>query len=390
MDSSQRTILVMDANQRSALAVTRALGTLYRNARLVTADVSATALAGRSKYASRYLRYPSPVDAPEAFVHWVQANCLAGQFDLVIPTTEVTSQSLLINAERLPNLPMAFAPYARVMQLADKSRLVKAAQTLGVPVPTSQFYTRLAELDPTTLVYPAVLKPSLSKLFLGDRWLSTHVRVLHSAQDFNRACQSDRYLAEHPFMVQEFIPGRGAGLCCLYHQGQAIQFFAHQRLREKPPEGGVSVLSQAAKVDSRLKAHASALLSAANWHGVAMVEFRIAADGTPYLMEVNTRFWGSLQLAIDAGVNFPVQLVSGFFGEPIVANNHYNEQQRLRWLMGDLDSLYLYLKRPYSFQAKLKRVFDFAAPRFHNQRHEVNRLADLKPFWHELRHYLKP
>ena len=390
MDSNQRTILVMDADQRSALAVTRALGSHYRSARLVTADVSAMALAGRSKYASCYLRYPSPVDQPEAFVCWVKANCLNGQFDLVIPTTEVTSQLLLINAERLPDLPMAFAPYSRVMQLADKSRLVRSAQVLGIPVPLSRFYTRLAELDPTTLVYPVVLKPSLSKIFLGDRWLSTHVRVLHSAQDFNRVCQSDRYLAEHPFMLQEFIPGHGAGLFCLYHQGQAIQFFAHQRLREKPPEGGVSVLSQAAKVDQRLQAHASALLSAANWHGVAMVEFRIAEDGTPYLMEVNTRFWGSLQLAIDAGVNFPMQLVSGFFGEPIVANNHYNVQQRLRWLMGDLDSLYIFLKRPHSFRAKLKRLVDFAAPRFRNQRFEVNRLGDLKPFWHELQHYFKP
>ena len=27
--------------------------------------------------------------------------------------------------------------------------------------------------------------------------------------------------------------------------------------------------------------------------------------GTPLLMEVNGRFWGSLQLAIDAGVDFP-------------------------------------------------------------------------------------
>jgi len=107
-------------------------------------------------------------------------------------------------------------------------------------------------------------------------------------------------------------------------------------------------------------------------------------------MEVNTRFWGSLQLAIDAGVNFPMQLVSGFFGEPIVANNHYNVQQRLRWLMGDLDSLYIFLKRPHSFRAKLKRLVDFAAPRFRNQRHEVNRLGDLKPFWHELQHYFKP
>ena len=38
-----------------------------------------------------------------------------------------------------------------------------------------------------------------------------------------------------------------------------------------------------------------------------MVEFRIEhGTGEAYLMEVNGRIWGSLQLAIDAGVNLPI------------------------------------------------------------------------------------
>ena len=37
-----------------------------------------------------------------------------------------------------------------------------------------------------------------------------------------------------------------------------------------------------------------------------MVEFKHdERDGVPKLMEINGRFWGSLQLAIDAGVDFP-------------------------------------------------------------------------------------
>ena len=84
-----------------------------------------------------------------------------------------------------------------------------------------------------------------------------------------------------------------------------VAFFAHKRLRERPPWGGVSVLSESAEPDPRLKALARQLLDDACWHGVAMVEFKVAPDGTPYLMEINTRFWGSLQLAIDAGVDFP-------------------------------------------------------------------------------------
>ena len=390
MDSTRRSILVLDANQRSALAVTRSLGAHFARVNLVTADATSSALAGYSKYSQFYLQYPSPTYQPEAFIRWVTQHCLNGQFDLVLPTTEVTSQLLLMNSQRLTGLPLAFANYDTVVSLANKSELVKAALLAGVPVPSSQFYNNLSELEASTLVYPVVLKPSLSKIFTNDHWVSTTVRVLHSADDFDRICQSDTYLHNQSFMIQEFIPGHGTGLFCLYHHGQPIQFFAHTRLREKPPEGGVSVLSQAAQLDDQLLAYATTLLNSVNWHGVAMVEFRIAADGTAYLMEVNTRFWGSLQLAIDAGVDFPVQLANGFFGEPMVTNKLYNEQQRLRWLLGDLDSLYIFLKRSHPFSSKLKRVLAFFTPRFSNQKYEVNRLSDLKPFWFELKHYLKP
>ena len=84
---------------------------------------------------------------------------------------------------------------------------------------------------------------------------------------------------------------------------------------------------------------ASKLLAAAGWIGVAMIEFRVADDGTPYLMEVNGRFWGSLQLAIDCGLDFPWLLYQITNGLPVAEPQAYAVGRRLRWLMGDLDNL---------------------------------------------------
>ena len=120
-----------------------------------------------------------------------------------------------------------------------------------------------------------------------------------------------------------------------------------------------------------------------------MVEFRIAEDGTAYLMEVNTRFWGSLQLAIDAGVDFPALLVSNELGLGLKAPVAYKVGQRLRWLLGDLDSLYIYLKSNYSKQQKLLRCLQFCIPDLLHTRHEINRLNDLKPAVFELKQYIK-
>jgi predicted ATP-grasp superfamily ATP-dependent carboligase len=42
------------------------------------------------------------------------------------------------------------------------------------------------------------------------------------------------------------------------------------------------------------------------WHGPAQLEFRLdPRDGKAKLIEMNTRFWGALDLAIQAGIDFP-------------------------------------------------------------------------------------
>lgn len=382
-------ILVLDAAQRSALAVTRSLGKL-ENIRVVTADSSDFALAAASKYSQEYLTSPCPSSDPHGYIAWLNTICTQRQFSLVIPVTEITSQLLLMHADQLPHVRLPFARYDTVMSLADKFHLLEQAKASSVPVPEFTLLKNAAAADASRWVYPCVIKPCLSKIFTPQGWIATSVKVLNSEADWQRARASAPYLEHYPFMVQEFIPGSGAGIFCLYNHGRATHFFAHQRLREKPPQGGVSVLSESVAIDPTLKKYAQQLLDHVQWHGVAMVEFRITPEGKPYLMEVNTRFWGSLQLAIDAGVNFPALLLQHELGLASSAANHYREGQRLRWLLGDFDSLYLYLRSSYSLPQKLRRILAFFVPTaFFRTRHETNRWGDSGPGLYELKMYLR-
>lgn len=381
-------ILVLDAAQRSALAVTRSLGQLP-NVLITTAERADKSLAGASRYSSESLLYPCPQAQPGEFVAWMTDLLAKRDFDWVFPVTEVTSQLLLMYQMQIPGLRLPFAPLETVMALADKGQLTERARALGVPVPQSQWHANTSSLKADQLIYPVVIKPCLSKIYTHNRWLATSVFVAQDAAALQRELALRPYLAEHPFMVQEFIPGSGAGVFALYNRGQPVAFFAHKRLREKPPEGGISVLSESAPVTPSLERYARTLLDAVNWHGVAMVEFRATPDGDYYLMEVNTRFWGSLQLAIDAGVDFPALLLRASQGEVLPPQAPYKVGQKLRWLLGDLDSLYIYLKRPYTFRQKLRRLGEFLAPCFGAQRYEINRWGDMAPAWREICQYFK-
>lgn len=379
-------ILVLDACQRSSLAVVRSLGQKIA-LEVYTADAATQALAGCSRYSRAFFPCPSSAHSPSEFILWLEQLQEKESFDLIIPVTEITSQLLLMHHSQPGKIKIPFASYDKVMALADKHQLLLQAKASGVPAPSFQWFSNAVSIQPESFTYPCVVKPCLSRIFTDQHWLSTSVRILKSANDWEEVLSKDLYLQQFPFMVQEFIPGSGAGIFVLYNDGHPVTFFAHKRLREKPPQGGVSVLSESVEIDPVLKGYAEQLLNHVGWHGVAMVEFRITPDGKPYLMEVNTRFWGSLQLAIDSGVDFPGWLTEISLGLPIQVPANYRRGQRLRWLLGDLDSLYLVLKSQSSAAYKLRRMLAFLTPSL-NTRHEINRWHDLGPAFFELKNYL--
>jgi hypothetical protein len=144
----------------------------------------------------------------------------------------------------------------------------------------------------------------------------------------------------YPLLIQQRIVGPGVGIFVLRWNGEVRAVFSHRRIREKPPAGGVSAYRESIEADPSLLARSIALLERFDWEGVAMVEYKVdEATGTPYLMEINGRFWGSLQLAIDAGVDFPRLLVESLEGRPPRAIPEYVPGVRSRWEWGDVDHL---------------------------------------------------
>src|SRR4029077_11048979 len=140
-----------------------------------------------------------------------------------------------------------------------------------------------------------------------------------------------------------------------------------RRLVENPPAGGASVLSESAPVEARLRDDAIRLLGPIGWHGVAMMEYKQDQNtGDFFLMEINGRFWGSLQLAIDAGVDFPFlawQLATGRRPE---VPRPYAVGVKNRWLCGDVDHLLMRLFRsarslqlPAGASSKWRAIADF-------------------------------
>jgi predicted ATP-grasp superfamily ATP-dependent carboligase len=304
--------------------------------------------------------------------------------------TDVTTSLLARFRGRFPSAQIPLALPESIETLNDKWRLYGLARELALPVPRTHL------LDPADLrrgatdgfVFPFVLKPVRSRTFVGSRWVTGSVHYIASPSDIPAAFASDPCLEQIPYLIQEHVPGWGQGIFALFDSARPITFFAHKRIREKPPTGGVSVLSESVPLDPDLVGVARRLLGAVCWHGVAMVEFKVTSTGAPYLMEVNTRFWGSLQLAIDAGVDFPWLLYQLATKAPLDVSSSYATGLRNRWLLGDLDNLYLSLRHSAGFSTRMRAVLAFLQAFGPRTRYEVNRWDDLQPSLLELRRYV--
>jgi predicted ATP-grasp superfamily ATP-dependent carboligase len=86
--------------------------------------------------------------------------------------------------------------------------------------------------------------------------------------------------------------------------------------------------------EPELMAIAARLLAAVCWHGPVQVEFvRAPHDGMPLLLEVNPRFWGSLDLAIAAGVDLPSLTCRLALGERLDEAAEGPEGVRFAWVL---------------------------------------------------------
>jgi hypothetical protein len=109
-------------------------------------------------------------------------------------------------------------------------------------------------------------------------------------------------------LLQEFCAGEGQGVELLMHEGRPLAAFQHRRLREMPVQGGPSALRESVSLDPVLYEYSVNMLREIRWTGLAMVEFKVG-PAAAWLMEINGRVWGSLPLAVHAGMDFPARLV---------------------------------------------------------------------------------
>ena len=323
-------VLVTDGRSRASLAIVRSLG---RKGIKVTSGEAFACSSFYSKYADKKLVYPAPDKQPELFLKKMIETIKNGMYDVIIPVRDDVNLILSKHEEELTRFTrIPIADYGTLMKGRDKAETLKIAMDNDIPCPETYFIEDDSELKEimNELKFPVVIKPHRSSGSRGIKYVQSSKELVQAYGDVQN------HFGEA--MLQEFIPQGGAyGVSMLFNRGEPRAIFTHKRLREYPNSGGPSTLRESVRFPE-IEEYATTLLKALDWHGVAMVEFRVdPRDGKPKLMEINPRFWGSLQLAIYSGVDFPYLLYKMAIDGDVEPVFEYKTGVKVRWLLlGDI------------------------------------------------------
>jgi protein-tyrosine-phosphatase/predicted ATP-grasp superfamily ATP-dependent carboligase len=389
-------ILVTDGNERAALAVTRALGQV--GIPVIVAAETESSLAGASRYCTDKWKYPSPLSDPSGFIESMKSAIQVNGVSFVFSISDSTTQILARVKEELGLAGAAIPSWDAYDFVSDKYRLMELAQQLSIPTPGTIFVPdgNVDAVAEQITQYPVVVKPGRSLAQVDGRWTKTNVHCVSSRNELMELYKRTPYLS-CPSLIQRRIEGTGQGIFGLFDHGKPLALFAHRRIREKPPAGGVSVFRESIALPEPMTSYAVRLLEQVTWHGVAMVEFKVDHEsGVPMLMEINGRFWGSLQLATDAGLNLPHLLHRMAKGvSEVVPRDSYRVGTKSRWLLGDLDHLLLRLTRskesldlPRTAESRWRCLRNFCKLSVSDLHYEIERRDDLGPAKLEYRAWL--
>jgi predicted ATP-grasp superfamily ATP-dependent carboligase len=383
-------VIVLDGETRASLAVARSLG--RRGYPVHVGSSVPKSIAGGSRYSLSETLLPDPMTGAMAYATAVAELTAARRARVVLPTTEASTLALLEQRRLFSNALIPTSGFDIFERACDKSAVLALAGRLGIDVPSQ--WTRSGEPGESSDIprdaFPVVVKPVRSVIGLDGERRKVGVTYADSPEDLAKLLKRQGPEAG-PYLIQTRVEGPGLGVFLLRWGGHVLASFAHRRIREKPPSGGVSVLCESVPAPPALLTQSEALLRALDWTGVAMVEYkRDTRSGRTYLMEVNPRFWGSLQLAVDAGVDFPHYLVQAALGESFQPVTKWRLGVRSRWGWGDIDHLLIRLLHsraklalPSDAPSLFRTALSVLLPWRPGQRSDVFRLTDPAPWLRE-------
>ena len=295
--------LVVGSDYR-ALGVVRSLGRHGVPVRVLAAGDDR--LAAFSRYARDSREWPEATDERlELLDELAQAE---GRRWALIPSADESAAFVSRHHGYLAERLVLTTPPWSVFEWAyDKRRTHELAQAASVGHPWTIYPRDRAELEAAELEFPLILKPALkpelNRFTAAKAWRCDDLDTLLARYD-----EGCRLIDPALLMVQELVAGGSAAqlsYAALADRGIVRHALTARRTRQYPPDFGRASTFVETVDAPEIDAPSRRLIEASGFTGLLEIEYKVGADGTPLLLDINPRVWGWQSLCGRAGVDFP-------------------------------------------------------------------------------------
>ncbi len=355
-----------------ALAVVRSLG--KKNIKTTVISETDDAFSFHSKYCSARIVSGKSMDCYSGFT----------EDDLVMPLEENSMIELSKNKEKY-RCRLAFPDYPVLEKGFNKKKVLDLPGELGVPCPKTFPVDGIGTLERkiNLLPFPAVIKPIRSLGGVGISFVTS--------QDTLNEIYTSSVKNFGPVLIQEKIPyDERYSVAVLMDFNQSMRRCCVLKvIRCYPMDTGPASCVETVDRPDLVKM-AELLLQSINYYGIAEVEFVIdKRDNAPKLMEINPRFWGSLQGAISAGVDFPALLFDLFQEGTVDKKLDYRLGVTTRSIFPyEFRRLRTIIRGNYSSRFKFDSVTGFLKL-YRDDAYFIFSLDDVQPFFSLIKNSLK-
>jgi predicted ATP-grasp superfamily ATP-dependent carboligase len=327
-----RALIVDSHGGRGALAAVRGLARAGWT--VGVACPTRTGLPALSRFARRWHLLPALAGDEQAFLQAVRDAVAAEHYEVVFACSDAEVLTLSAQRQSIPTR-LPYPPHEAMLAAIDKARLAQAASSVSIATPPVAF--SVAEARERWGTGAVIVKESRHGTRDEEERLS-HVAPERfedplAAQERVREIQAGGGVA----LVQPMLDGRLTAFSCVVDERGAMLGRVQQMAeRTYPLDAGASARARTVAIDEQLFERVSALLRALSWFGLVELQFLTGEDGTHTLLDFNGRFYGSLALALAAGVNLPDLWARAALGLALPPRQDARAGVRYQWLEGDL------------------------------------------------------
>ena len=275
--------------------------------------------AARSRATAGTVPVPNPSLDSEGFVRELATAATKLSAAAVLPTAE---HDLIILAGRdadFAGIPLGTPSPESVELATDKALLPKLAAGAGLRTPPTKKVDRGDIEGLRTFGLPAIIKPLRSRIRHPDGTMSPRSSYYLSSEQVQVA--PDKFPDEES-LVQQYISGTLYSVSGVSWAGELICALHQESIRIWPERAGGSAYAITTPPDVKLEQGVSRLLQAIGWSGPFQAQFLRSPDGEYYLIDLNPRIYGSLALAVGAGLNLPAIWVNLLLGRRPQVNGY--------------------------------------------------------------------